>query len=1172
MATNTASLKTFAQETRKKLISLITTKVQFVLGADTAELRGYEREIGELRKQIQAKTEKVVIEEVAYTWFNRVMALRFMDANGYNAPMIVTPATGQTRPEILQEAMGGNIDEELMLTPEEKLLPEAKLYRKLLVAVCNKQMSQPMPFLFEHISDYTELLLPDDLLSDQSFVSDIRNGMTDEDCQNVELIGWLYQFYITDRKADAETKKSKKGGLKSDEQAAATQFFTPHWIVRYMVENSLGRIWMTLHPESHLVDDMPYYIPTPDGQTDTIPEDIHQAKDIRFIDPCMGSGHILVYAFDLFCKMYEEEGQMTRDIPALILQNNLYGIDIDRRCYQLAAFALTMKARAYERRYLRHTIMPNVIALEPIDHSTIESTGAWPTKSLIWQFEHIDTIGSLLKVTPEECAAIHVEKGLFGVRQQLMKTQAEFLSRQYHCVVTNPPYLGKGMGDALKKYIVDTYPNTKGDCMATFMERCFDFNCYAGKTAMINQDSWMFTSSYEEFRHNFLDSDVQIENLIHLGPHAFAEIGGEKVKTTTFVVGKYKSDNKGSYISVYDAKYHNEKESLSLEAIRNHSCGWFYQVSQNAFSHIAGNPISFWGTEKIYDIFARNRALSSICYSGQGLATGDNDKFVREWFETSLDRIGFGIENNNEALLSGKKWFPYNKGGEGRRWYGNQILVVDWSDDGYAIKHCFDENGKLKSRPQNTALYFTPSISWGLISGPLFRYFPKGFVFDVQGMSNFYDTKQQMLKEIAWQNTKVFNAVSRIISPAGHIQLGEMGNMPCCDNPCENIEEIAKDNISISKADWDSHETSWDFKRSPLWEEQLEVFVDELADTMPDLTVDDIEDYHAPDLLQPLSVLVANYESKWEDLFYKLHSNEEELNRKFIEIYGLQDELTPDVPLDEVTILQKGEISIEDNLVVWHDDVVIRQFISWLIGCFMGRYSPDEPGLMISSQGQKVADLDLKKQTIEIDDDGIIPVIMEEDFFTDDMTQRIEAAVKALLGEKYFHDNMKFIRTAIGMPLRDYLYKNFYADHQQMYSVKGAKRPIYWLFNSAMGDKRKKGFFKALVYMHRLEADTLSKLHADYVHPYIQKVEQQLVEAEDNATRDDLTGKQKKNALDLAETLRDKVREVKAFETALVEMASARITIDLDDGVKANYPKFYPLVEPIKGLESSNDD
>lgn len=1165
MATNTSALKTFAQQTRAKLVALITTKMQYVLNSDTAELRGYESQISKLREEISKKTEKIVIEEIAYTWFNRVMALRFMDANGYTSPKVITPADGQLRPEILQDAMAGTIDEELNLSQEDLLLPEEKLYRKLLVAVCNNQMSTPMPFLFEHISDYTELLLPDDLLSEQSFITDIRKGMTDEDCQNVELIGWLYQFYITDRKADAETKKSKKGGLKSDEQAAATQLFTPHWIVRYMVENSLGRIWMTLHPESRLVDSMPYYIPTPDGQTDTIPEDIHQAKNIRFIDPCMGSGHILVYAFDLFCKMYEEEGQMTRDIPTLILQNNLYGIDIDRRCYQLAAFALTMKARAYERRYLRHTIMPNVIALEPIDHSTIESTGAWPIKSLIWQFENIDTIGSLLKVTPEECAAIHVDGGLFGIRQQVMKTQAEYLSKKYHCVVTNPPYLGKGMGDALKKYIVDIYPNTKGDCMATFMERCLDFNCHAGKTAMINQDSWMFTSSYEEFRHNLLDSDVQIENLIHLGPHAFAEIGGEKVKTTTFVVGKYKSDNKGSYISVYDAKYHYEKECLSLEAIKNHSCGWFYQVSQNAFSHIAGNPISFWGTDKIYETFTRNRPLSAVANPCVGLQTADNGRFLRSWFEVAYSRTDFGCKNAALAARSQKKWFPYNKGGSARRWYGNQELVVNWEHDGLEIK---SYPGAVVRNP---TFYFRKSISWGLISGPLFRFFPEGFIYDVQGMSTFYDSEQQMYKDIAWLNTKVFNAASRIISPAGHIQIGEIGNMPCCDNPCENIEETAKDNISISKYDWDSHETSWNFKRNPLWEQQLEVFVDELAETMPDLTVDDIEDYHAPDLLQPLSVLVANYESKWEDLFYKLHSNEEELNRKFIEIYGLQDELTPDVPLDEVTILQKGEISIEDNLVVWHDDVVIKQFISWLVGCFMGRYSPDQPGLIIASQGQKVADLNLKKQTIEIDDDGIIPVIMEEDFFADDITQRIEVAVKALFGEKYFYDNMKFIRTAIGMPLRDYLYKNFYADHQQMYSVKGAKRPIYWLFNSAMGDKRKKGYFKALVYMHRLEADTLSKLHADYVHPYIQKIEQQLVEAEDNALREDLTGKQKKNALDLAETLRDKVREVKAFETTLVEMASARITIDLDDGVKANYPKFYPLVEPIKGLDAKEE-
>ena len=1160
MATNTVSLKTFAQETRKKLISLITTKMQFVLGADTAELRGYEREIGELRKQIQTKTEKVVIEEVAYTWFNRVMALRFMDANGYNAPMIVTPAAGQTRPEILQEAMGGNIDEELMLTSEEKLLPEAKLYRKLLVAVCNKQMSLPMPFLFEHISDYTELLLPDDLLSDQSFVNDIRNGMTDEDCQNVELIGWLYQFYITDRKADAEKKKSKKGGLKSDEQAAATQLFTPHWIVRYMVENSLGRIWMTLHPESRLVDSMPYYIPTLEGQTDTIPEDIHQAKDIHFIDPCMGSGHILVYAFDLFCKMYEEEGQMTRDIPALILQNNLYGIDIDCRCYQLSAFALTMKARAYDRRYLRHTVMPNVIALEPIDHDTIDASGSWGQKSLMWQFENIDTIGSLLKVTPEECAAIHVDSGLFGVNQQILKTQAEYLSRKYHCVVTNPPYLGKGMGELLKNYLKSEFSYSKADTMASFMERCADFCCENAKYSMINMHSWMFTITYNGLREHIIDN-FSIDSLIHLGPHAFDEISGEVVQCASFVISN-KSDKNASGI-YYDLIMESDcssKEQQFLSIKNDCSNSKVYSnVLQSFFKQIPESPFSYWATHKYRQIFSQNQALSTIHNVKKGIDTGNNERFIRFWYEPSFSMLSLTEFD--------RKWFTYIKGGEFRKWYGNIDLVVNWENEGQEIKSFSG------STIRNKDFHKKEAVTWTLLAsknGMSARSIDKNCIFDNNGSSAF--PTHDKLYLLGFLNSKVANACLTIENPTLAFQVGNIASLPYIDAPNKSdVNSFAQGCFSISKADWDSHETSWDFKRNPLYEQFLLCMEDDLQNVVPSpKPLEKLLQYDVPEAKHPLSTCMRNYTDTWETYFMRLHRNEEELNRKFIEIYGLQDELTPDVPLDEITILQKGEISIEDNRIVWHDDVIIKQFVSWLVGCLMGRYSADKPGLIIASQGQKVADLDLPAHTIEIDDDGIIPVIMEEDFFTDDLTQRIETAVKTLFGEENFHDNMKFIRTAIGMPLRDYLYKNFYADHQQMYSVKGAKRPIYWLFSSAMGEKKKKGYFRALVYMHRLEADTLSKLHADYVHPYIQKIEQQLVEAEDNALREDLTGKQKKNALDLAETLRDKVREAKAFETTLVEMASARITIDLDDGVKANYPKFYPLVEPIKGLDAND--
>lgn len=1166
MATNTAALKTFAQQTRIKLRSLIATKMEYILTQDTAELRGFESQIQKLKNEITAKRRDLVVEEVAYTWFNRVMALRFMDANEYTSPRVVTPGAGQMRPEILQDAMAGSVDEDLHLRPEDLSLPEAKLYRKLLVASCNAY-GESMPFLFEHISDYTELLLPDDLLSEQSFVTDIRRGMTDEDCQNVEVMGWLYQFYITDRKADAETKKSKKGGLKSDEQAAATQLFTPHWVVRYMVENSLGRIWMTLHPESRLVDEMPYYIPTPEGQTDTIPEDIHSVKDIRLLDPCVGSGHIAVYAFDLFTKMYEEEGYQTREIPAEILTHNIYGIDIDRRCYQLACFALTMKARAYHSRYLRRPVQPNVIALQTIDHDTIASTGAWGSKSTMWQMEHVDTIGSLLQIAPEECAKIQVEDGLFGERQRVLKTQAEYLSEKYHCVVTNPPYLGKGMGDALKAYIEVHYPNTKGDCMATFMERCLDLCEFNGKMGMINQDSWMFTVTYEDFRRELLSSDVHIDSLIHLGPHAFAEIGGEKVKSVTFVLANCKINSRGIYINVYDYKKHFEKESYALKAIKNTACPWRFVVNQTSFDGIKGNPISFWGSDKIYETYTRNRALSAVANPCVGLQTADNARFLRSWFEVSLQKVGFNYPNAALAARDQKKWVPYNKGGSKRRWYGNQELLVNWENEGAEIKSF---KGAVIRNP---SYYFKPCISWGLISGPLFRYFPQGFIFDVQGMSCFYNSEEELHKEIAWQNTKVFGEVAKIISPAGHIQIGEIGKMPTCDSRPENIELFSAQNISISKQDWDAHETSWDFQTNELLTINETSCIDILNDyaSATGICIDPAAP--APESLEWRMDL---YKMKWTAKFLQLHKNEEELNRQFIDIYGLQDELTPDVPLDEITILQKGEIDIKDGEIVWNDAIIMKQLISYLVGCFMGRYSVDRPGLIIASQHQDLNALGLRVEGIDngaedrllIDDDGIVP-ILEGEYFSDDMTVRIEGAIKTLFGEANFQQNLKYLEQTLGKSLRDYLFKDFFADHidGKMYQ----KRPIYWLFSSKMGDKKKKGYFKALVYMHRIESDTLSKLHADYVAPYIDKIEQQKQEAEDQAVRDDLSQVQRNKATKQAAEYAAALREVREFATILAQMSTQRLTIDLDDGVRVNYPKYYPLVEPIKGLDKTEE-
>ena len=1168
MATNTSALKTFAQQTRAKLVSLVSTKMRYVLHEDTAELRGYAAQIDRLRKEIAAKSEQQVIEEVAYTWFNRVMALRFMDANGYNTPMVVTPVQGQQRPEILQEAMGGIVDDDLKLSAGDKLLPEQPLYRKLLVAVCN-QLCESMPFLFERIADYTELLMPDDLLSAQSFVSDIRQGMTDEDCQNVEIMGWLYQFYITDRKKDAEAHKSRKGGLKSDEQAAATQLFTPHWIVRYMVENSLGRIWMTLHPDSRLINSMPYYIKPMEGQTDVIPEHIHSAKDIKFLDPCMGSGHILVYAFDLFAKMYEEEGMMSKDIPALILQHNLYGMDIDRRCYQLTCFALTMKSRAYYGRYLRHTVQPAVIALQAIDHDVIDASGSWGEDSLMWQFENLDTIGSLLKVSAEDYAAIQVNTGLWATQSHLLKTQALFLSEKYDCVVTNPPYLGKGMGDIVKSYISEQYPKSKYDAMATFIERCLQLCLDKGKISMINMQSWMFLSTYKQLRKDIIRI-YTLQSLLHLGARAFDEISGEVVQCVAFIIQNTLPTTRGTYFRLTNGRNSSEKEIIYLNTLQKKSEERFNYVNQKDFEYIPECPIGYWMSKSFIMPF-KSKELGKISNSSPGIRTGRDEEFIRQWYEVSFSTTSYSSNSLSDSV--DYIWFPITRGGEKRKWYGNLFAVI------YA-KNYFEKVKKVcpDYRLREEDFYFKKGITWTMISSlsPSFRVCPDGTLFGNGGPTLYIDDEKYN-SCIGFLNSKVAFEYLSFFNPTINYTKSDVEKLPYMlhDNE-QSIKKLVDLNISISRNDWDAHETSWDFQSNELLTINETNFLDIVNDyaAVKHICID-------PAPAEPTSLKwhVDMYEMKWEAKFLQLHKNEEELNRQFIDIYGLQDELTPDVPLNEVTILQKGEISIEDNEIVWHEDVIIKQFISYLVGCFMGRYSVDKPGLIIASQNQNLDELGLKvdgldngaEDTLTIDDDGIIPIVQEENFFADDMTERIEEALKLLFGEEKFHENMRYINQALGSTLRDYLYKSFYADHCAMYNVKGAKRPIYWMFSSKMGEKAKKGYFRALVYMHRMDGDTLSKLHSEYVHPYLEKVQQQLLEAEEQSGRDDLSTAQRNKALARENELHEQIREVEQFATRLAEMATHRQTIDLDDGVKANYPLFYPLVEPVKGLDKTEE-
>ena len=564
---------------------------------------------------------------------------------------------------------------------------------------------------------------------------------------------------------------------------------------------------------------------------------------------------------------------------------------------------------------------------------------------------------------------------------------------------------------------------------------------------------------------------------------------------------------------------------------------------------------AYWASKRLIDVFD-NPYLSTYSSPRKGNSTSNNDRFLRLWFEVDITKVGLDYSSVQAFLEDNKRWLPYNKGGGTRKWYGYNESLVDWKDNASEIRAI------KTSVVTNEQYYMKPGLTWSTIASGSFgvRYFNNGFIFDNGGCCIFdLDNKRDYIAGLL--NSTVLKKIMSTYTESLNYQSGEVSQMPIVIQDSETISHISHNNLLISRLDWDSHETSWDFKTNELYRLAL------------GLTYDKIESSLMTNVGLNISLeeVVSKYIQFWLDKFMQLHRNEEELNRKFIEIYGLQDELTPDVPLDEITILQKGEISIQDNQIVWHKDVIIKQFISWMVGCFMGRYSADKPGLIIASQGQKVADLDLPAMTLEIDDDGIIPIIQEADFFTDDMTQRIEAGMKALFGEDNFYDNIKYIKACLGQDLREYLYKDYYNDHLQMYSVKRAKRPIYWLFSSKMGDKKKKGYFKALVYMHRIESDTLSKLHADYVSPYIDKVEQQLKEAEDDAVRDDLSQAQRNKANKQAAELAEKVREVKEFATILAQMSTQRLTIDLDDGVKTNYPKYYPLVEPIKGIESKEE-
>jgi type II restriction/modification system DNA methylase subunit YeeA len=1151
---NTNALKKFAQEARRKLLEQVGAKLEYVLHTDTPELREKADQVQKLREAIQNTSREQVIDKVTYTWFNRFMALRFMDANDYQpiGVRVLTPKDGYTLPALLDEAKQGNIPEELAVKHQkiydllDGKIPSAnaqnEAYRYLLIAACN-HLNKVFPFLFERINDYTELLLPDDLTSELSIIQDIRDGMNIADCAEVEIIGWLYQFYISEKKDEVFASKSS---VKKEDIPAATQLFTPRWIVEYMVQNTVGKLWLQNKPNSRLRDHMPYFIESPSVTNDDYLK-LNSIEELTLLDQACGSGHILVYGFDLLYKIYEEEGYSPNEIPALIIKNNLFGFEIDERASQLAGMALMMKARSYNRRFFKKEVKPNILCYQDITFTIEEKYDNLPFLNLhqiefykdLEFLEQATNYGSLIipKSSQEylENGLKEIEKNYHQVdvfrnevleRLKIAVNQLLPLSKKYHCIVDNPPYMGGGnMNKVLGDYVKKDYPDSKADLMACFMEAGINMLQPKGFLGMINQHSWMFLSSYEKLREKLV-TNVFFDTNLHLGARTFPEIGGEVVQNTSFTLWNHEIENKGVYFRLVDFNTTEVKRDSFLEAIHNPKCGWFYKANQKYFEKIPGSPIAYWVGAKYMNTFETNQFVLNNLDVKQGLATGNNDEFLRMWFEVNNNNIGFGYDSTNQALNSNLSWFPYNKGGGYKKWYGNQFHVIRFN------KSSFDKLSKQGNNLPSRNFYFKESITWSDVSTGSFacRYSPKGFVFDVKGSSGFSDN---IYYDIGLLNSIFSISTLFILNPTMSYQVGNIKSIPYRkDNSYfKIIEEISKSSIQQSKEDWDSKENNWDFKQNEL----IRIKAHELEETY---------------------IVFQQY---WKNKFFQLHKNEEELNRHFIEIYGLEDELTPDVPLEDITIL-KEETVIEHGQLVYKEAEVFAQFMSYAVGCMFGRYSLDQVGLILANEGDTLQEyLEMVGKTKEDltftpDEDNIIPVL-DDEWFEDDITARFYDFLKASFGEANFNKNLAFVEKCLGMDVRKYFVKGFYADHIKRYK----KRPIYWMFSSP------KGSFNVLIYLHRYTPDTINNILNGYLREFIQK----LKSTKQHYQQVQISGStaEQNKAIKQIDRLDKMISDCEAYEREILfPLATERISIDLDDGVLVNYNKMGKAVMEVAGL------
>lgn len=1186
------AIKKYAVWARKELISRVAQKAQQYgitetemvdAGADSVNGKVLSAEEMQQRRaliaQINEKGYQQVMEEVAYTWFNRFSALRFMEVNGYlpSHVRVFTDENNAFKPQILVEALHlelDKLDKDKVYALKETEQNE-ELYKYLLIVQCNA-LNSILPGMFQTIADYTELLLPDNLLREGSVIEQMISQIPEDNWQDaVQIIGWLYQYYNSEKKDEVFAALKKNVKITKENIPAATQLFTPDWIVRYMVENSLGRMWVEGHPDAKA-----QLLPTPEEQAaytagvrdkedhkwhyylEEAPQEpeVEQQlaairkqyvaltpEELKVIDPCCGSGHILAYLFDVLMHIYESYGYTARDAVTSILQNNLYGLDIDDRAAQLAYFAVMMKAVRYDKRFLKRkdedgepdVPQPHVYAIQEsnyLEKADVEFfcngkpslTDAMHT--ILTQLYDAKEYGSILTITPQDWDALYArfdevaDESSFhreSIRKNLLPLVrvAQTLAQKYDVVVTNPPYMGaSNMNSDLSEYVKKYYPDSKSDLFAVCIEHGNQMVKPNSMNCMVTMQSWMFLSSFEKMRMNLLQTKT-ITNLMHMENMVMGIAFGTAV--TVFRNGHI-NRYKGTYNHV---KYEDIQNDIPKEfPIAENR---FAQVSTDNFAKIPGSPVAYWVSENWFRVFESSPGMRDIAVLKKGTSTGDNQRFIRQWQEVEYNDIFLVAHTPEEAESSEKKWFPINEGGERRKWYGNRFDIVNWKSDGAEMKALatkLNHGGHWSRYIINPDRFFTESIGWSAISSSRIsaRYIGYGFAFSSAAMEAFERDLKYLLALI---NSVVADDILKLLAPTINFGVEQVGRIPVIINRKELVEETTDKNINLSKVDWDSFETSWDFTRHP--------FIKAITKYPHQMDVGNIYLAECYDI----------WAGECEERFEKLKANEEELNRIFIDIYGLQDELTPEVEDKDVTV-RKADLGRD-----------VRSFISYAVGCMFGRYSPTYDGLAYAGGTWD----DGKYNIYKPDADGIIP-ICDDEYFEDDMVGRFVEFVRVVYGDSSLEDNLRFIANALGgkgQPkevIRNYFLNDFYADHCKIYQ----KRPIYWLFDSG-----KKNGFKCLIYMHRYQPDTIARIRTDYVHEQqaryrtaIEDLEKQVAAATSTSERVKLTKQLNK--------VQAQDAELHQYEEKVHVLADQMIKIDLDDGVKHNYEIFKDVLAKIK--------